>query len=150
MRLRRIAALLFMVGTSFLAGCGGTPSAPKGVVLTGRLLNDGKPMELVRPDVGLGMVEVILFSDNPAVPREFGKTDKEGRFEIRGPGNGVQPGSYKLAVRHWKEGKGTKDELDGRFTAEKTPIVIEVPAKNVGGKHDLGEIELTRYGEIKS
>lgn len=150
MHLRRFASLLLIVAGLTLVGCGGAPAAPKGVILTGRLLNKGQAMELVRPDVGLGMVEVTLLSNNPAIPREFGKTDKDGRFEIRGPGNGVQPGSYKLAVRHWKEGKGTKDELDGRFTAEKTPIVIEVPEKKVGDKLDLGDIELSTYGENKS
>lgn len=150
MRSRQLICVLLVVAGLTLNGCGGQPAVPKGVILTGRLLNNGQAMELVRPDVGLGMVEMTLFTDNPGIPREFGKTDKEGRFEIRGPGNGVKPGTYKLAVRHRKEGKGKKDELNERFTAEKTPIVIEVPEKKLGGKHDLGDIELSTYEEKKS
>ncbi|HEY4259602.1 MAG TPA: hypothetical protein VGM98_05575 [Schlesneria sp.] len=150
MRSRQLVCLLLIAASLTLSGCGGQPAIPKGVILTGRLLNNGQAMELVRPDVGLGMVEVTLLSNSPAIPREFGKTDKDGRFEIRGPGNGVKPGTYKLAVRHWKEGKGKKDELNDRFTAEKTPIVIEVPEKKIGGKQDLGDIELSTYEEKKS
>ena len=42
-------------------------------------------MELVRPDIGLGMVQVTLIpSDNPNSGGEGGQADVDGKFEIRG------------------------------------------------------------------
>ena len=81
-----------------LPGCGGGPKVPPGVGIKGRLLFNGKPMEMVRPDVGLGMIEITLIPTAAAgATPEGARADKEGRFEIRGAGNGVPPGSYKLA-----------------------------------------------------
>ena len=91
------------------------------------------------------MVQITLIPSDGRLGQEGTLADKDGRFEIRGPGNGVPPGGYKLAVRHWKNGLGTKDELEERFTAENTPIVVEVPAKSVGKTHDLGDMELSTY-----
>lgn len=127
-----------------LAGCGS--SLPAGIVVTGQVLFDGKPMEVNRPDVGLGMIEVSLLPDPPGrYERELSKADKEGKFEFRGPGAGVPPGTYKLVVRHWKNGMGTKDELDGKFTEEQTPIKVEVPGNLIGKKFELGVLELKDY-----
>ena len=40
---------------------------------------------------------------------------------------------------------GKKDELEGRFDRDKTPILLEVPAKAAGGMHDVGDSELSTY-----
>lgn len=127
-----------------VVGCGS--GAPAGIVVTGQVLFDGKPMEVNRPDVGLGMIEVSLLPDPPGrYERELSKADQEGKFEFRGPGAGVPPGTYKLVVRHWKNGMGTKDELDGKFTEEQTPIKVEVPGNLIGKKFELGVLELKNY-----
>jgi hypothetical protein len=144
MQLRRHACSLVAL-LALVVGCGDSKT-PQGVILKGRLVYQGKPMELVRPDIGLGMVEIQLIpAPGTKGADENSRADKDGKFEIRGPGKGIPAGTYKLAVRHWKEGMGKKDELEGRFEREKTPILIEVPAKATGGTHDLGEIELSKY-----
>ena len=144
MHLRRIACSLSALLT-LIVGCSDS-KIPQGVILKGRLINNGKPMELVRPDIGLGMVEIQLIpAPGTKGADENSRADKDGKFEIRGPGKGIPAGTYKLAVRHWKEGMGKKDELEGRFDRDKTPILLEVPAKAAGGMHDVGDIELSTY-----
>ncbi len=144
---RWFAGLLLVLLGCITSGCGGGPTTPGGIIVKGRLLNNGKPMELLRPEAGVGMLQVTLIPSDGRLGQEGTLADKDGRFEIRGPGNGVPPGGYKLAVRHWKNGMGTKDELDGRFTEEKTPIVVDVPGALIGKTHDLGDLELSSYGK---
>ena len=144
---RWFAGPLIVLFACVTSGCGG-PNTPGGIIVAGRVLNNGKPMEVERPEIGLGMVEVALVPNGAGgAGKEVAKADKDGNFEFRGPGNGVPPGTYKLVVRHWKSGMGTKDELDGRFTEEKSPINVDVPGSLIGKKHDLGVLELSSYGK---
>jgi hypothetical protein len=147
---RNFLCPMLLVSACIASGCERGPNVRSGVVITGRLLNNGQPMELVRPDIGLGMVQITLIPvGGKGVGEEGTQADKDGRFEIRGAGKGVPPSAYKLAVRHWKNGLGTKDELEDRFTPENTPIEIDIPSKSVGSKHDLGDIELSKYAMPK-
>ena len=134
-----------MLVLSLVAGCGEEEyKAPDGVILKGRIVKSGRPLKLNRPDIGLGMVELMLLPSD-AGESESGSVDANGMFEFRGPGNGVPAGRYKLAIYHWQEGPGTTDELGGQFGESVTPVEIEVPADKVGDTHNLGTIELNRF-----
>lgn len=135
----------------FISGCGGGPKIPPGTIVFGRIVNHGQPLELVRPEVGLGMVQITLIpADDSAIGGAGAQADKDGRFEIHGTGTGVPPKKYKLSVRHWKTGVGTKDELEDRFTPETTPIIIELPSDAVGSRYNLGDVELSDYPRMRS
>ena len=147
---RPIISLLVLT-SGFVSGCGGAPPVPQGIIVTGRIVKNGQPLKVERPEVGLGMVQITMIPvDSDGIGGEGAQADKEGCFEIRGPGKGIPPKKYKLAVRQWKSGVGTKDELEGRFTPENTPIIVEVPADAVDSKHDLGGVELMDYMEKRS
>jgi hypothetical protein len=62
-----------------------------------------------------------------------------------GPGAGISPGKYKLAVLQHDQGPGS-DLLKGAFSRDKTPIRIEIPPAKLGGTHDLGVIDLDKPG----
>ena len=49
------SSILLGLACLLAAGCGGSGyNAPKGVVVTGKILKGGKPLEVPRRDVGLG------------------------------------------------------------------------------------------------
>ena len=67
--------------------------------------------------------------------------EKPPSFEFVGAGQGITPGTYKVAVYQQNEGPGS-DLLKGKFSTAKSPISIEVPSDKVGEDHDLGTIDL--------
>jgi hypothetical protein len=126
-----------------LAGCGGGYKPPQGVVVTGKVLQGGKPLEVPRRDVGLGMVEVKLVPVAGGPP--IGTlADEGGAFKISGAGGGVPVGNYRLAVYQRDQGP-TSDKLQDAFSQEKSPITVEVPQQKLGGTIDLGVVELDKY-----
>lgn len=132
----------------FAVGCSGdsNPEVPEGVVITGQVLQDGEPLKMDRPDVALGRVEIQFYPVNDAndTGMEATELDAEGNFKLLGPGKGLAPGQYKVAIYHDQTGYG-EDALKGTFSEESTPIEISVPEDEVGGTHDLGTIELADY-----
>ncbi len=129
-------------------GCSGNanPEVPEGVVLTGQVLQDGEPLKMDRPDVALGRVEIQFYPVNDVndTGMEATELDTKGNFKLLGPGKGIAPGRYKVAIYHDQTGYG-EDALKGTFSEEATPIEISIPEDQVGGTHDLGTIELTDY-----
>ncbi|WP_166828115.1 hypothetical protein [Thalassoroseus pseudoceratinae] len=137
-----------MVLPVFGVGCGGNanPEVPEGVIVTGRILQSGEPLKMDRPEVALGRVEVQFHpvNDTNDTGMEATELDTEGNFQLLGPGKGIAPGLYKIAIFHDQTGYG-KDALEGEFSQEETPIEVTIPEDEVGGSHDLGDIELENY-----
>lgn len=133
-----------------LVGCsgGGNPEVKPGVTVRGKVLKGGEPLKVRNQEIGVGMVEVVLIpASNPAnSERTLAKPD--GTFEILGPGKGLPPGDYKLAVYQRDQGPGT-DLLGGAFSEAKTPITVKLSESNVGGQMNLEVIELDSYAAKK-
>ncbi len=129
-----------------LAGCGRGHTSPKGVIVTGTILQDGKALDVPNREAGLGNVLISLVPLGQSQPRpmvEHAMAAKDGTFKVVGPGQGVPPGKYRLSVQQQDRGPGS-DMLKGAFSEKASPIEIDVPADKVGGTHSLGEIDLAK------
>lgn len=143
----------FLCGMLVLLGGCGDPNAPKpGVTVIGALVKDGSPFVLPGREVGLGDVEVQLVPlalvEAPAgvetgLQREMAVADGEGRFVIKGPGRGVPPGRYRLAILARDKGFES-DALEGAFAPERTPVEVDLPEALVGRSFDVGTIDVSR------
>jgi hypothetical protein len=115
----------FFVGTILLAGCGGGENL---VVVKGKLTKAGQPlsaagMKLPPGDLGIQ----LIFIPEGGGQDEPGVVNSDGSFAVSGAkGNGIKPGKYKVAIT--LGAFGTKDELGGIFSREKTKCVREVSA----------------------
>lgn len=139
--------ILFVMIAVFLmtTGCGPKEEyGTKGVILRGRIVRDAEPLPLDRPDVGLGVVDLILVHENQNQPIDYASAGADGKFEFLGDGQGVQPGNYRLAVRHFKTGPGN-DELGGKLNAANAKIPVNIPQDKVGKAFDMSDIELNDY-----
>ena len=142
--MRHLVSCLCVLGLVglWLAGCGGGYKPKQGVVVTGTVLKGGKPMEVPRQDVGFGHLEVRLV---PAVGGPVSTyAEKDGTFKIVGAGDGIPPGSYRLAVSLQDNGWNS-DGLKGAFSDKDSPIKVEVPKEKLGGTFDLGALDLDTY-----
>ncbi len=141
-------SMILLLAALLAAGCDGY-KPPKGVVVTGKVVKDGKPLEVPRRDVGLGSVEVRIVPMGDETQKrgiETSHAEKDGTFKIVGAGRGVPPGKYRVAVLHQNQGFGS-DALNGAFSDTKSPIEIEVPKS--GGSFDVGTLELNEAGKKK-
>jgi len=142
---RGFGCLVAIVIGVAIVGCGKQEDhGAHGVKLRGRIILGGEPLPLDRPDVGLGVVDLQLVQEGQPNPVDFASARGDGKFEFLADGQGVQPGSYRLAVLHYKSGPGT-DELSGKFNQANTQIPVNVPEDKLGGTFDLGDIELNDY-----
>lgn len=126
------------------SACGKAEYGEKGVVVRGRIVQNGEPLPLDRPDVGLGVVELKLIPQGANDPMDFASARGDGKFEFIGEGQGVKPGTYRLAVLHYKSGPGT-DELQGKLDETNTQITLTVPADQMGDAYDAGDVELSEH-----
>lgn len=139
---RSMTPLLWVLGCLLLSGCG--PSIPKGVVVKGKVVKAGQPMQVQRRDIGLGMVELHLVpkqGDAEGIERALATED--GSFTFAGPGKGVKPGEYRLAIFHREMGP-PGDLLNGAFSDQASPIIVHLAADKVGTTLDLGTIDLDK------
>jgi hypothetical protein len=134
---------LFLVAALFLLGCGDGYKPKDGVTVTGKVVKGGKPLDVPHRDVGLGSVEVLLVPAGNATgaTQESSLAKEDGSVRMEGPGRGITPGKYKLAVLQHDKGPGS-DMLKGAFSPDKTPITVEIPEARLGKTHDLGVIDL--------
>ena len=149
---RRGGRALLLVAAVLAGGCG-DPNAPKpGVTVVGVVVKDGVPFVLPGREVGLGDVEIQLVplalvgaanGSETGLQIETAIADGEGRFQVKGPGRGVPPGTYRLSVRARDKGFDS-DALQGAFSPEKTPVEIVLAESLVGGSYDAGTIDVTR------
>ena len=140
--LAKMAVLMSL--TAITLGCGSEKIGDEGVIVRGKIVKGGAPLEVSRRDVGLGAVEVHLIPADSSKESQVAQAAEDGTFEMVGAGQGIAPGTYKLAVYQQDQGPGS-DLLKGKFSIEKTPISIELPADKVGDTHDLGTIELNDH-----
>lgn len=139
------AALCFVAATWASAiGCSGNPPVDQGVIVKGKLVNDGKPLEVPNREIGLGRVELQLIAPGAGGELEAAEALPDGSFEFLGPGKGVKPGEYKLVVLQQDKGFGS-DMLEGKFNEVNSPIKVSVPADKLGATHDLGVVDLKTY-----
>ena len=140
--------LVAWLAAFLLSGCGGdgNPPVASGIVVQGKVVKGGQPLAVPRQDVGFGMVQVMLIPVSGSGETERCSAKPDGTFQVLGAGKGLPAGRYKLAV--YQRDKGIEsDLLEGAFSEQKTPIVVELPEKNVGGRLDLGVIELDSYSK---
>lgn len=148
-------AFALMLSAVLCSGCGSGAGEGKAVV-RGRIVQNGSPLEVEGRDVQAGRVEVLLVRPD-GFAQERVMADAEGNFEFLGEGDGVAPGTYKIAVKQIEAqppgpppagtrpgpsypGTGESDKLGGAFDEKNTPIVREIGE----GEIDLGEIDLAR------
>lgn len=141
--------LMCLLAVGVLAGCDGSDAytPDPGVVLKGRVLHNGEPMHVERPDIGLGFVELVLFPEGTDPELDVDRAEAtiaepDGTFIFEGPGEGIPAGDYRLAVYHYEQGPEA-DKLEGAFSPANTPITIKVSSDDIGGDQDLGDLELT-------
>lgn len=144
----RCGTALTLVCICALAGCSSGYQPPKGVTVVGVIVKDDKPLVVPNREVGLGSVEIILVPQAEAVAagaEPFStQAAEDGSFSVIGPGQGIMPGKYRLAVYQRDQGPSS-DQLNGEFSEANSPIEVDVPASKAGGKHDLGKLDLATF-----
>jgi hypothetical protein len=135
-------------------GCGGSLPVEQGVVVKGKVLQGGQPINLAGGDMPPGMEESTGF-EVALVPEGGGEehlrgmyygeySTDDGSVVFRGPGQGIPPGSYVLTVAgaDAMPGDTIGDPFQGKFLTETSPFKIEVPPGKIGDEHDFGELDL--------
>jgi hypothetical protein len=145
----RSISLWLAGGILLLSGCGESYSPDDGVIVTGKIVQNGAPVPVTPTPEGDG-VEVQIFGASPTdmtLATTGASCDATGAFEITHEGNGVPPGKYKVAVFVRQGGnEGDKpDKLEGKLDTANTKIEIDVPKEKLGGKHDVGTIDIATY-----
>ena len=128
------------------------PDIPNGIVVVGKIVRSGKPLELKNANIGVETIElavVPLNTTNPGAGTEYAMAAADGSFRIEGPGRGVSPGKYRLAVFYRNDGVSS-DGLNGAFSETSSPIEFDVPEDEMGGEVDLEEIDLDNYQQASS
>lgn len=143
-RWKLLCVLLLLVGCSG----SGNPEVKSGVTVRGKILKGGEPLKVPNQDIGVGMIEVVLIPTSNPANSERALAKPDGTFELIGPGKGLPPGDYKLAIYQRDQGPGS-DQLGGAFSEAKTPISVQLSDSNVGGKMNLDVIELDSYAPKK-
>lgn len=112
-----------------LTACG----KPK-VTPNGKLMKGGKPFTVSQK----GMFVITLYPEggnpNDGIPVDV---EQDGTFKIVGKQRkGITPGKYKVAIQALDpygqksgDSPGGNDKLQGKFTADKTTLTVEVPAQ---------------------
>lgn len=121
------AAYLIGIGTLLAAfAVSGCSSGPPKHIVKGKITFKGQPMK-VQPQVGKVLVKFLEQDVPPPVDANYAKVDDDGSFEVRGDGNGIVAGRYKICVE-WFEAFGkTPDKLNGRFDEKSSIIFKKVP-----------------------
>ncbi len=140
----RMPAISLWIGVLLLIGCGS--SSDQGIVVTGRLLKNGKPAQVdfvgrkLPPGVS-GRLTVIFYpvkSDNDAIAGEHGEVlvpggewaavEDDGTFHIgKGQQKGIKPGKYRIVITH-VDPSSEQDVLKGVFNESKSKITRDISA----------------------
>lgn len=140
-RLKKAPILLMLAAA--VVGCG----KPKENVVRvkGRLTDNGQPLVVQRPEIGLGVVKLEFWPANadPNAEPFSANADKEGNYTVSGlNGNGIAPGKYRIAVYQWDPYPNI-DRLKSRFSLQKTPIIRDItgePGQEVTIDIDLAQL----------
>jgi hypothetical protein len=136
----RCHALVGLAALALLVGCESyDPDA--GVTVTGKVVQGGQPINAPRNAVGYGGVEVFFVGEGTT---SSAYCDESGNFEIIHAGEGIPPGKYKVAIiAHGSTPE--EDKLAGKLSEANTKIEKDVPKDKLGGKHDVGTIEVNEH-----
>jgi len=126
------------------AGCEGGPKIAKGVVVKGKVLKGGAPIPGVRPEIGLGLVQISLLPVAPNTESGFSLLKEDGSFEIIGSGKGIPAGKYKVVIVQRDQMPGQPSAVPDSFSEANSTMQVEIPADKVGGSHDLGTIDIDK------
>lgn len=146
---RWTSAIAGFVSLVMLSGCGESYSPDAGVIVTGKVVQGGAPVPVPPTDDGYDGVEVQFFGADPnnlTLATSGATCDAAGNFEIAYAGEGIPPGKYKVAIFVRKGGPET-DMLEGKLANGVTTIEFDIPADKVGGKHDVGTIDIATYAK---
>jgi len=140
---------LTFVGLLVLAtvvGCGGGPQVAKGVIVKGKVLKGGAPIPGVRPEIGVGIIQISLVPvvQSPTAESGIALLKADGSFEIMGAGKGIPAGKYKVAIMQRDQVPGQASAVPDAFSEANTKLEVEVPAAKVGNSHDLGVIDIDK------
>lgn len=101
----RTFSCIFLLLTMFLAGCGGAGYGE--VPVSGQVTYDGEPLAHVHLSF-----QPVAKDKSGFGPGSFGRTDEEGRFELRTvhpDAAGAVPGEHRVTVSYEDPSKRPKD-----------------------------------------
>jgi hypothetical protein len=141
---------------SLLLGCGGGLPVEQGVIVKGKVLQDGQPLNVGGgADMPPGMEEEPPF-EMALVPEGGGEAHLRGMYYgeysasdgtvvFTGPGKGIPPGNYVLTVTGTDSmpGDALGDPFQGKFLVETSPFTVIVPPDKIGEEYDFGEFDLS-------
>lgn len=129
-------AVVLAVGVA-LAGCG--VGGPRRVIVKGRVVEGGKPLELKGDQFKAGAlrVEVTFYPlDNAGKVDQSKKSygvgvGEDGSFTLDGEDRkGIPVGKYKVALRFtdpmYRTPKGQGDRWEGKFALDKSPFTFDI------------------------
>lgn len=137
--LRRVLRpqLSFAIGCIMLAGCGGK-SGPPAKIVTGKVLENDKPVAIQPYRQGYNFIEVEFFSiddaGKTAAAGYIAPVAEDGSFKLVGDeGKGIPLKKYKIAVRRVDrttnarpEPTGRMDAWKGKYGPDKSPFTLDV------------------------
>ncbi len=126
MRCLRLFCLVIPIVPLFMTlGCG--ESGPPKAVVSGKIHNAGKPLE-VKQMVGHLGLRFMDASGKDRVPYDA-VIAPDGTFKVNGnTGTGIVAGKYKISIRWSDDGPVGADKLKGKFSEQTTKIIRDVPS----------------------
>ena len=140
-----VYTLLGMFVCATIAGCSSGPKEGPVVLVTGKLTNNGVPLEVKGGGVEVVFSEYMDAGKRPSPGRIFNaNVAADGSFKLPGRfGRGIPLGKYRIGVHQWEpveqkpgakmpkgmSAKGT-DLLQGKFDDTTSPIVREITEKD--------------------
>jgi hypothetical protein len=144
MRANPLLIGLCYLAMALLNGCGPSYVTPQGAKIQGKIVKGGQPLQVPGRESGTGYIEVNMSPADPAqvgqLPDTSGMAAADGSFLIEYE-RGLPPGKYKLAVYQRDQG-GDSDQLQGKFSRQNSPIIVDIDKSKIGGTIDLGTIDL--------
>jgi hypothetical protein len=136
---RALIAPLFVF--VLIAGC----KAPAGVPVTGTLAVNGKAY--VPPDKSQVSIRLIPDKSEKAekAQQATAEADPTGAFTLQSAtAKGVMPGKYKVVVTGVISGQYNKDLFNDSFTAENTPLSVDILPETKSITIDIGAKNVTK------
>src|SRR5262245_54995208 len=141
----RYGVLLAAFVACLVTGCRGGYRIAPGVIVTGKVIQGGKPLSVPNLASGEGYIRVQLCpqsaradgSPGDATAGEYNPSDGSVTFQYAG--KGIAPGKYLLTV---EASDGTTDLLKRKFGLDKSKYHVTVPENKVGATYDFGTIDL--------
>ncbi|MBI1249831.1 hypothetical protein GC197_18550 [bacterium] len=157
MCLRTFVGLMLLTSVGLFVGCLGAPKSDE-IVITGQLMEDGKPAKVdigggnLPPGENVGRMLVTFYQvsseDEPlldkdgeslGVPSYTADLEDSGRFTILGPsGTGIPFGKYRVTITHI-DPETMKDLLGGKFNERRSKLFYDITEENNEIEIDLSK-----------